>query len=290
MVLALIAGGLLVALAVVAWLVRMALPSRSAAHVRTVNRQKRDVLREIHAEGLATRERIRDASRNGPPGQRAGQRRAGHAGRSRSRPPGIGQPRRSARWPLVVGALLIVAAGITAVALVRAPRAAIARPAAPSRLDMLRRTIQAAQVGECVNFTGDVAQSSAPADPGIVQCAYPAATFKVVWLGPSRREDPCPAQFLNPKWWSDGAGKVACMIRIYHVGQCMAGPPTKDGRVTWYYNAVVPCSLPPGPGYAYVVRVLGIVAAGSGRCPAGSYVQRGPDDDLGISICIGLLN
>ena len=203
-------------------------------------------------------------------------------------PAGRTRAQRRGRWLLVVGVLATVAA-ITVVLVVHARHAPVPRTPASSRLAMVNRAVQAAQVGDCVNFTGDVVQSAAPADPALVQCSDLDATFKVVWLGAAQRADPCPAQFFNPKWWSDGAGKVACTVRVYHTGQCMAGPRTKDRRVTWYYNAVVPCSLPPGPGYAYVVKVLGIVAAGSGRCPYGSYVQRGSGDDAQTLICVGLV-
>ena len=272
MLVALLAGGLVVAVAVAVWLVRLAVPARPARGVRAVTRHKEEVLRQVHAEGLAARRRIRYASRHGVPGQSAGHARA----------------RRPGRWLLAAGVPATVAA-ITAVLVVYAPHAPTASTPTPSRLAMVNRAVQAAQVGDCVNFTGDVLQSAAPADPGLVPCSGPVATFRVVWLGAAQRADPCPARFFNPKWWSDGAGKVACTVRIYHAGQCMAGPRTKDGGVTWYYNAVVPCSLPPGPGYAYVVRVLAIVVAGSGRCPYGSYVQRGSDDDAQTLICVGLV-
>lgn len=276
MMIILIVVAVIVGILSTGYLVALAVWGRQATRGRRAILRKRDrVLREVHEQGRATRERIRLASHqltfDG----------LDHVAELR-------RPQRRRRRTHVFVSLAALAAALLTVTFAIGRLYKSSSDEVPRHHNFPRITVDSLRVGDCISFLGGI-RTVMPADLQIVSCHAHSATFKIVWQGHSRKRHPCPTRYRNPQRWSSPSGITACMTRIYHVGQCMLGARDRTNKVTWYNNAVVPCSKTPTRTDPYVVRIIKLIIHDHGSCPYYSYVELVRDSGSSRFLCVRLV-
>ena len=259
-----------------AWLLGLTAPIEARIRVGSVERRKNRALRAIRAEGQATRELIRTASRQGTKVSLDR-----WLAQERSR-------RTQTRWLIVgIGASCLVLIIIFAILF---PFDESQRAKGPSRRALLDSAILRAAKGDCTNFTNDYQTNVLPKHPKIVPCTDRDANFKVAWRGASPADGyPCPARYSRLASWTDNSGLTICMDRNYRVQQCMQGGRVKDAAYDWYDEAVVPCSLAPTAKYPYIVKIVWVYHSDRfSSCPGNSSAETNPDDARRLVLCIKL--
>lgn len=283
MTVAFLASGIVSGALIVFWLIKAVLKG-TTIRTAAIGYKKNRTLSKIHTEGRATRERIRLATRTYDSGALDPWGLTGHRRR---------RPILRLVMTVLVASTLTFTVTFAATTIFHTHRQSLRgtqqQGRKASHADPLRSLIDKLQIGDCVNFTNKVGASTAQKEPQIEECRRRSATFRVIWLGVPAANRSCPKRYANPQGWSDGSKKIVCMMRIYHVGQCMQGPRSKRNLVTWYNNAVVNCRTLPTKSEPYVVKIAAITNDDGAPCPGYSNVEPTPDSNSGRSLCIELV-
>ncbi len=278
MIVGLIVGAVAIILVIVAWLTGFFTVIAESLRIGSIEYRRNRTLGAVQEEGRATRELIRQASRQRT---RAGldswlkyeQRR-----RSRNRAFGI---------TAIVAVCAIVSVFLVMVWPSSQPSASrSSRPSSQSQLDAL---ISDLVTGDCVNFTNNYVTDALPAHPKIVPCSSRGATFRVAWVGSSSSESSCPSRYSNLTSWTASSGVTACMERVYVAGQCVQGRYEKGYRYSWIDDAVIPCSSAPTKRYPYVVKITGVHGGHYDSCADDYWTGTDPGTGRLVTLCVELL-